>query len=325
MTIDDRPHHHPHRPAHPGTRSRPRGHQGPPAGHLGLGRLRPHRRPPPGRRRAAVRGRGPRRRRARPGRRGRQRQRLARGRAPQRPRDVSTDYVPDLLEQGRRRADADRLPIAFQHADAEALPFPDASVRRGLERLRHDVRARPGADGDRAAAGGPAGRSHRPGQLDAGGLPGRPVPGHRPLRAAARGRPLADAVGLRGAHRGAVRRGRRGHPHHAPALHVPVRVAGALHRHVPDLVRPDPPRVRGAGRGRRPGVPRRRWRRCSGPPIAARAARSPSRPSTSRSWSRVPDGAGAVRAAARSCPPGRASRPGPPRHPSPRRPGPTPA
>ena len=38
---------------------------------------------------------------------------------------TSTDYVPALLEQGRLRAAADRLPIAFQEADAEALPFDD--------------------------------------------------------------------------------------------------------------------------------------------------------------------------------------------------------
>jgi SAM-dependent methyltransferase len=40
---------------------------------------------------------------------------------------LSTDYVPELLEQGRRRAEAERLPIVFQVADAEQLPFPDAS------------------------------------------------------------------------------------------------------------------------------------------------------------------------------------------------------
>jgi ubiquinone/menaquinone biosynthesis C-methylase UbiE len=40
---------------------------------------------------------------------------------------VSTDYVPELLEQGRRRADAERVPVAFQVADAERLPFPDES------------------------------------------------------------------------------------------------------------------------------------------------------------------------------------------------------
>lgn len=40
---------------------------------------------------------------------------------------VSTDYVGALLERGRERAAADRLPVTFQEADAEALPFEDAS------------------------------------------------------------------------------------------------------------------------------------------------------------------------------------------------------
>jgi len=40
---------------------------------------------------------------------------------------TSTDYVPGLLDQGRRRAEADRLPIAFQEADVEALPFGDGT------------------------------------------------------------------------------------------------------------------------------------------------------------------------------------------------------
>ena len=40
---------------------------------------------------------------------------------------TSTDYVPSLLEQGRARATADGLSIEFNEADAEALPFDDAS------------------------------------------------------------------------------------------------------------------------------------------------------------------------------------------------------
>ena len=40
---------------------------------------------------------------------------------------VSTDYVPQLLEKGAARARAEELDIAFQTADAEALPFADAS------------------------------------------------------------------------------------------------------------------------------------------------------------------------------------------------------
>ncbi len=37
------------------------------------------------------------------------------------------DYVPALLEVGRRRADAEHLPVTFQEGDAEHLPFTDAS------------------------------------------------------------------------------------------------------------------------------------------------------------------------------------------------------
>jgi len=40
---------------------------------------------------------------------------------------VSTDYVAALLDKARERAAAERLDITFQAADAEALPFPDAS------------------------------------------------------------------------------------------------------------------------------------------------------------------------------------------------------
>ena len=40
---------------------------------------------------------------------------------------TSTDYVPSLLESGRARAQADGFKIQFQEADAENLPFPDAS------------------------------------------------------------------------------------------------------------------------------------------------------------------------------------------------------
>jgi ubiquinone/menaquinone biosynthesis C-methylase UbiE len=42
-------------------------------------------------------------------------------------RVTSTDYVAELLEQGRRRAQADGLDIDFQVADAEDLPFANAS------------------------------------------------------------------------------------------------------------------------------------------------------------------------------------------------------
>jgi SAM-dependent methyltransferase len=40
---------------------------------------------------------------------------------------TSTDYVQGLLDKGRARAQAEALPMQFQLADAEALPFGDAS------------------------------------------------------------------------------------------------------------------------------------------------------------------------------------------------------
>jgi SAM-dependent methyltransferase len=40
---------------------------------------------------------------------------------------IGVDYVPELLERGRQRAAADRLPVTFQEGDAEQLPFPDGA------------------------------------------------------------------------------------------------------------------------------------------------------------------------------------------------------
>jgi ubiquinone/menaquinone biosynthesis C-methylase UbiE len=42
-------------------------------------------------------------------------------------RVTSTDYVPALLERGQERAKAEGLDVTFEVADAEALPYPDAS------------------------------------------------------------------------------------------------------------------------------------------------------------------------------------------------------
>jgi ubiquinone/menaquinone biosynthesis C-methylase UbiE len=42
-------------------------------------------------------------------------------------RVTSTDYVPGLLQRGEERARAEHLEVSFQVADAEALPFEDAT------------------------------------------------------------------------------------------------------------------------------------------------------------------------------------------------------
>ena len=41
---------------------------------------------------------------------------------------VATDYVPELLDRARRRAEADGVPLETRVADAEDLPFEDGSV-----------------------------------------------------------------------------------------------------------------------------------------------------------------------------------------------------
>ncbi len=61
---------------------------------------------------------------------------------------TSTDYVPALLEDGRRRAAAERLSIRFREADAEALPFADGTFDVVLSSFGVMFRAQ-------SAAGGP--------------------------------------------------------------------------------------------------------------------------------------------------------------------------
>lgn len=63
-------------------------------------------------------------------------------------RVVATDYVPALLERARERADAERLDMEFQEADAEALSFPDAS----FDAVVSTFGVMFAADQDRAAA-----------------------------------------------------------------------------------------------------------------------------------------------------------------------------
>ncbi len=45
---------------------------------------------------------------------------------------TSTDYVPQLLELGKRRAEAEGLAVSFREADAENLPFKDGTFDVGV-------------------------------------------------------------------------------------------------------------------------------------------------------------------------------------------------
>ena len=45
---------------------------------------------------------------------------------------VGIDYVPELIERARRRAEAESLPARFEVADCEQIPFGDESFDRVL-------------------------------------------------------------------------------------------------------------------------------------------------------------------------------------------------
>ena len=172
---------------------------------------------------------------------------------------TSTDYVPTLLERGRRRAIAEGLDVTFEVADAEALPYPDASFDVVLSTF--GVMFAP----DHEQAASELMRVCRPGGRI--GLASWTPPGFlgqlfqvisRHVRAGP-GRPFSTPVGYRCPHPGSVR-GRGDDRAYASTLRVPVSVAGALGRRVSDVLRARPQSLRGARRrssGRARGRPDR--------------------------------------------------------------------
>ncbi len=53
---------------------------------------------------------------------------------------TSTDYVPHLLDKAATRARADGLAVKFRVADAESLPFADASFDVALSTVAADLK-----------------------------------------------------------------------------------------------------------------------------------------------------------------------------------------
>ena len=184
---------------------------------------------------------------------------------------TSTDYVPALLEQGRRRAEADRLPITFQVADAEDLPFPDESFDVVLSTF--GVMFAPNQE--RAASellrvvrpGGRIGLANWTPE----GFIGRLFEVMSAFVPPPAGAPLARW-------RGAPRRGSSSSSVRTPPtsgraedVHVPLPLGRALDRVLPHLLRADAQGVRRARRGgpagaprRAPRLPRADWNRSSG-------------------------------------------------------------
>ena len=197
---------------------------------------------------------------------------------------TSTDYVPALLEQGRLRAEADQLPMTFQVADAEALPFDDASFDVVLSTF--GVMFAP--DQERAAAelvrvarrGGriglaswtPEGFIGQLFDLMRGFVP--PPPGLRsPMEWGMETR-LVELLGAQ----------RHRHPHAAAAVHVPLSLGRALGRVLPLVLRADSQGLRRPRRGGPAIAPRRppRPRRPLPPRATGAACAFPA--STSKRW-----------------------------------------
>ena len=127
-------------------------------------------------------------------------------------RSVDRERPHARAARGRPRAAPRRAGVELEwvEADAEHLPFEDASFDVVMSVDRRDVRAAPPGRRRRARPRLPPGRHDRPAELDARGHDRRAVPHDGPVRAAAPARrAAAAAVGQRGARARAVRRPRR--------------------------------------------------------------------------------------------------------------------
>ena len=194
---------------------------------------------------------------------------------------VSTDYVGALLERGRERAKADRLPGDVPGSRCGSSSLPGCQLRCRPFNLRRHVHAKSGAGGERTDARLPPGRKDRNGQLDAGRLHrqlfktiGKYVPPAPGVKSPALWGTKAHLDDLFGS-----KRHRRGEPE----FRVPLQVAQALGRDFPRLLRPGFEGVRGdrSGSTRRA---RSDSTRCSTNSTSPRTARW-SFPATISKWS----------------------------------------
>jgi SAM-dependent methyltransferase len=126
---------------------------------------------------------------------------------------VASDLTPELLDIGRRAAERRGVTLRWETADAEALPYENASFDVVTSCVGVMFRTAPPGGRRRDDPRGPARRHHRIGELDAGGLHRAALRDDEAVRTAASARRAARAaVGPRGARARAVRRPRHG-PH----------------------------------------------------------------------------------------------------------------
>ena len=195
---------------------------------------------------------------------------------------VSTDYVGALLERGRERAAAERLPVTFQEADAENLPFGDASFDVVLSTF--GVMFTP--DQERAARelmrvcrpGGKIGLANWTPDSFIGKLfktMGKYLPPPAGVKPPSLWGNKEHLQALFGAQATVATQSRQ--------LRVPLPVAAALARDLPRLLRTGAEGLRGARRRRRAMPSRRTSMRCSMRSTRPRTARWSLRASISRS------------------------------------------
>jgi SAM-dependent methyltransferase len=98
---------------------------------------------------------------------------------------VGTDLSPTLAETARRQATERDGDVTFEVADAEALPYEDASLRHRHVVGRRDLRAGSSRGRVPARAGLPTGRPACAHGVDVGRRGRRVLPDHRLVRAAA--------------------------------------------------------------------------------------------------------------------------------------------
>ena len=180
---------------------------------------------------------------------------------------TSTDYVPALLEKGAARAEAEGLDVAFQVADAEELPFADASfdvVLSTFGAMFTPDHTRPAREMLRVLRdGGRIGLANWTPE----GFIGQLFKVSAPTSPACRTQ-VAGAVGNRAAHRRALRPTGRRHPLRAQAFQFPLSLERALDSGLPRFLWTDAQGVRrarcrqagrtGARHHRPAGTPQRR-------------------------------------------------------------------
>ena len=184
-------------------------------------------------------------------------------------RVTSTDYVGALLERGAERAAAERLQVSFQEADAEALPFDDASFDAVVSTF--GVMFAP----DHAKSAAELLRVCRPGGRI--GLANWTPEGFIGQLFKTLGRHVAPPPGVQSpalwgsqAHLRDLFDDRREPLDRDAHVQLPLSLGGALHRRLPDLVRAGPQGVRRTAR--------RAGRRARARPDRAARSAQPRRP-----------------------------------------------